>query len=117
VSEKKADQVQSDQPASQRIDPQTKKAARSGNPAKSAAAQKDIQQRRDAAAQRRRQAAASRDWVPWVFVPLGLLGILWLVVFYIAGYEIPFMAALGNWNFAIGLGLMAASFIVAMFWK
>ena len=40
-----------------------------------------------------------------------------LVVFYIAGATLPFMAVLGNWNFLIGLGLIAASFFIATFWK
>jgi len=60
---------------------------------------------------------ADRAWVPYVFVPVGLIGVAWLVLFYIAGYTIPFMAVLGNWNFAIGLGLIAASFFIATFWK
>lgn len=61
--------------------------------------------------------AASRDWVPWVFVPMGLLGVLWLIVFYIAGNDVPFMDALGNWNYLVGLGLIAACFGVATLWK
>ncbi|MFT8394622.1 cell division protein CrgA [Propionibacterium sp.] len=60
---------------------------------------------------------ADRGWVPWVFVPLGLIGVIWLVVFYIAGDQIPFMSALENWNFLIGLGLIAGSFFVATLWK
>ena len=72
-----------------------------------------------AASNRRLQAVriADRAWVPYVFVPVGLLGVIWLVVFYIAGATLPFMAVLGNWNFLIGLGLIAASFFIATFWK
>ena len=55
--------------------------------------------------------------MPYVFVPVGLIGVIWLVVFYIAGATLPFMAVLGNWNFLIGLGLIAASFFIATFWK
>lgn len=80
------------------------------------------------AAKNRRQAAErskdkvvvkqrNRDWVPYVFIPLGLLGVAWLIVFYIAGYAVPFMAPLGNWNYLVGLGLIAASFIVATQWE
>ena len=65
----------------------------------------------------RRMAMTTRDWVPYVFVPLAVVGVIWLVVFYIAGGMIPFMASLGNWNFLIGLGLIAASFGVATMWK
>lgn len=59
----------------------------------------------------------NRDWVPWVFIPLGLIGVAWLIVFYIAGYSVPFMAPLGNWNYLVGLGLIAAAFIVATLWE
>ena len=62
-------------------------------------------------------AAGTRDWVPWVFIPLGLVGVLWLLVFYIAGNQIPVMRDLQNWNYLIGIGLIASSFVVATFWK
>lgn len=62
-------------------------------------------------------ALADRGWVPYVFVPLGLIGVIWLVVFYIVGDNVPVMSAIGNWNFLIGLGLIAASFFVATLWK
>lgn len=65
----------------------------------------------------RKARIADRAWVPYVFVPVGLLGVIWLIVFYIAGYQIPFMAVLANWNFLIGLGLIAASFFIATLWK
>jgi hypothetical protein len=61
--------------------------------------------------------SGTRDWVPWVFVPLGLLGVAWLLVFYIAGSKIPFMVSLGNWNFLIGIGLIASAFVVSTAWK
>lgn len=60
---------------------------------------------------------ANRDWVPWVFIPLGLAGVAWLVVYYIAGNMIPLMASLGNWNFGIGMGLITAAFFVSTLWK
>lgn len=62
-------------------------------------------------------AAGTRDWVPWVFIPLGLLGVLWLLLFYIAGNQVPVMRELQNWNYLIGIGLIASSFVVATFWK
>ena len=33
------------------------------------------------------------------------------------GSQIPFMAALGNWNILIGMGGMAAAFGIATLWK
>ena len=59
----------------------------------------------------------TRDWVPWVFVPLGLLGVIWLIVFYITNGSIWGMRSLGSWNLLIGIGCMAAAFIVSTAWK
>lgn len=63
------------------------------------------------------QQATDRSWVPWVFVPVGIIGVLWLVVYYVAGYQIPGMKELGDWNMLIGMGLLAAAFGIATLWK
>jgi hypothetical protein len=60
---------------------------------------------------------ASRRWVPPTFITVGLLGVAWLIVYYVAGDLIPYMSDLGNWNILIGMGGMAAAFIIATFWK
>lgn len=62
-------------------------------------------------------APGSRRWVPPVFITVGLLGVAWLVLYYIAGMSIPLMQDLGDWNILIGMGLMAASFGIATLWK
>ena len=59
----------------------------------------------------------TRDWVPWVFVPLGLLGVIWLIVYYVAGDAVWGMKSIGNWNFAIGIACIAAAFVVSTAWK
>lgn len=64
-----------------------------------------------------RIAAGARDWVPWVFIPVGLLGVLWLLVFYVAGNQVPLFRDLRDWNYLIGIGLIASSFVIATFWK
>ena len=61
--------------------------------------------------------ADSRSWVAPTFVTVGLVGVLWLILYYIASPYIPFMAALGGWNMLIGMGLMAAAFAIATLWK
>jgi len=61
--------------------------------------------------------SGSRDWVPWVFVPLGLLGVVWILLYYVAGDKIPGIRSLGSWNFLIGIGLIAAAFVTATAWK
>ena len=65
----------------------------------------------------KKAAPVDRSWVPKVFVPLFLLGVLWLIVYYIAGNQIPGMKDLGDWNVLIGMCLMAAGFGVATLWK
>lgn len=67
--------------------------------------------------ERRVAAPGSRRWVPPTFISLGILGVLWLVVYYIAGHTIPFMSDLGGWNVLIGMGAMAAAFAVSTLWK
>lgn len=66
---------------------------------------------------RERIAGAPRPWVPWVFVPVFLLGVLWLVVYNLAGNMIPPMRAIGAWNVGIGLALIVAGFSLMTLWK
>lgn len=62
------------------------------------------------------KAPGNRRWVPPTFITVGLLGVAWLVTYYIAGQYIPFMADLGNWNILIGMGAMASAFGIATLW-
>ena len=66
---------------------------------------------------RKIKAPASRRWVPPTFITVGLLGVAWLITYYIAGQNVPFMNDLGNWNILIGMGAMAAAFGIATLWK
>ena len=87
---------------------------------KEAKKKKLAKQHHDDAKQRQqtaRLASGGRDWVPWVFVPVGLLGVLWMVVWNLAGRMIPFMQSLGNWNLGISIGLILASLALMTLWK
>lgn len=64
-----------------------------------------------------RLAAGGRDWVPWAFIPVGLLGVLWLIVWNLAGQSIGFMAAIGNWNLLVALAFIIVSFGLMTLWK
>ena len=55
-------------------------------------------------------------WAP-VFITLLVLGLLWIVVYYVAGDRVPFMVSLGAWNFAIGFGAMVAGLVMSMRWR
>lgn len=61
-----------------------------------------------------------RGWVAPTFVTLMLVGVLWIVVWYLTastGIHVPVMGDIGNWNLLVGMGLMAVSFGVATLWK
>ncbi len=67
---------------------------------------------------RRAQKAAAPNptwWVP-VFVTLMIVGLLWIVVFYITQGLWPVLA-FGYWNLVIGFALMLAGFMMTMRWK
>jgi len=86
--------------------------------ARKSATVKKKKQRSEAKPEKTRiKAPGSRRWVPPTFITVGLLGVAWLVTYYIAGQYIPFMTELGNWNILIGMGGMAAAFALATLWK
>ncbi|MGI3781839.1 MAG: cell division protein CrgA [Janthinobacterium lividum] len=66
---------------------------------------------------RKIKAPSSRRWVPPTFITVGLLGVAWLIVYYVAGTAVPLMSDLGNWNILIGMGGMAAAFGLATLWR
>lgn len=59
----------------------------------------------------------ARRWVAPAFITVGLLGVVWLVVYYLAGREVPLMKTLADWNILIGMGLMAIALGLSMLWK
>lgn len=52
-----------------------------------------------------------------VMLGVGLLGLAWLVVNYLASESVPFMQDLGPWNFLIGFGLIVVSLLMTMKWR
>ena len=80
-------------------------------------ADEKLKRKRSEARPARVKAPSSRRWVPPTFITVGLLGVAWLITYYVAGQDIPFMAALGNWNILIGMGGMAAAFGIATLWQ
>lgn len=65
----------------------------------------------------KRSTGASGQWVAPTMVTLLLVGLVWIVVYYIAGSEIPVMSDLGGWNLVIGMGLITGGFLTATQWK
>lgn len=52
-----------------------------------------------------------------VMLAMMLAGLAWLVVNYLAGESIPFMAAIGPWNFGIGFALIVIGLLMTMRWR
>lgn len=75
------------------------------------------EEQEEEAPERRITGPGTRRWVAPAFIIVGLLGVAWLVVYYIAGRDVPVMSRLGDWNIFIGMGLMAASLGLSMLWK
>ncbi len=60
----------------------------------------------------------SPTWYPFVMVALMLLGLAYIVVYYIANERVPVMKDIGAaWNFAIGFGLMVLGLGMAVRWR
>ena len=66
---------------------------------------------------RAKAAQPSPRWYAVLMVALMLLGLAWIVVYYVAGDKIPLMVSLGAWNFAIGFGAMVAGLVMSMRWR
>jgi len=87
---------------------------------KSAADKKKQSGKTAAAKQAKAEAPGSRAWVPPTFIVVGLLGVAWLVVYYVTQsvtMTVPFMTGLGSWNVLIGMVLMAGAFAISTLWK
>lgn len=56
---------------------------------------------------------------PWVGPAIGaclIVGLAWIVVYYLAGGSIPGLSALGAWNLVVGFGFVIAAVILATRW-
>lgn len=54
-------------------------------------------------------------WAP-VFVTLALIGLVWLIVYYLTGAQYP-IPGIVHWNMAIALGFMMAAFGMVLYWR
>jgi hypothetical protein len=65
--------------------------------------------------------APSPTWYPIVMAAVLLIGLAYLVVYYLTSSgtdpHIPLMGDIGNWNFAIGFGVMVIGLIMAVKWR
>ncbi|MFC7581924.1 cell division protein CrgA [Schaalia naturae] len=56
-----------------------------------------------------------RWWAP-TFITLMILGLIWLMVYYISGGQFP-IPNIHGWNILIGIGVMMAGFLMTLKWR
>jgi hypothetical protein len=57
-------------------------------------------------------------WVGPAMVAMFVIGLVWIVVFYIAGTSVPVMKDISAlWNVLIGFGFIGAGFVLATRWR
>lgn len=59
----------------------------------------------------------SPPWLAPLMVALFVIGLMWIVVYYIAGDSIPLMNTIGWVNIIIGFGLIGAGFALSTRWR
>lgn len=67
-------------------------------------------------ASRRPVRVGGRRWIAPAMVTCWLLGLAWIVVYYLAPHA-AFISDLGNWNLAIGMVFIAAGFVLSTKWE
>jgi hypothetical protein len=81
--------------------------------------------RLSAMAQQRRSGGSDRGyegedknpvWFKPVMFGLMLVGLAWILVYYISGLGWP-VPSLGPWNIAVGFGIMFAGFLMTTRWR
>jgi hypothetical protein len=59
----------------------------------------------------------SAPWYPVVMAALLLIGLAYIVVYYMAGGSVPVMKDIGSWNFAVGFGFLVLGLGMAVRWR
>ena len=62
-------------------------------------------------------AKPSPRWFPAVMATFLVLGLAWIVVYYMAGESVPLIRSLGSWNFAVGFGFLVVGLGMAVRWR
>lgn len=62
------------------------------------------------------RAGTGRNWVAPLMLALFIIGLLWIVVYYVAQGDLP-IGSIGAWNIVVGFGFIAGGFVVSTQWK
>jgi hypothetical protein len=63
------------------------------------------------------QVKPSPTWYPITMVVLLVIGLAYIVVYYISGQDIPGMRDLNSWNFGVGFLFLITGLIMAVRWR
>lgn len=91
------------------------KARRSGDPSKRAAAE-GAPAKRSTKDKPKTQRIGNPQWFVPVMLGLMLVGLIWVVTFYITQEQYP-IESWGRWNLGAGFALMMAGFAMTTRWK
>lgn len=61
-------------------------------------------------------AGPTPQWYKYVMFGLMVIGLLWIITFYIMQGTFPF-PELGNWNILIGFGVAIVGFLMTLRWR
>ena len=59
----------------------------------------------------------SAPWVGPTIVVCLVIGLAWIVVYYLSGGSIPGMRALGAWNLVVGFAFIIAGVVLSTTWR
>ncbi|MCC2028453.1 cell division protein CrgA [Microbacterium tenebrionis] len=62
------------------------------------------------------EQAPNAVWFKPVMLGFMLLGLAWILVFYLSGATLP-IPGIGSWNLAIGLGIALIGFLMTTRWR
>ena len=65
----------------------------------------------------KKKKGPSPVWVPALMLTMFGIGILWLVVFYLANGDMPVLESLGNAHLLVGFGFIVLGFVLATQWR
>jgi hypothetical protein len=70
----------------------------------------------DRPAPTRSSEAPNPVWFKPVMFSFMLIGLVWIIVFYVSGSAAP-IASIGPWNIAVGFGIMFIGFLMTTRWR
>jgi hypothetical protein len=59
----------------------------------------------------------SPPWYPIALCVVLVVGLAYIVVYYLAGERVPVMQDIGGWNFAVGFAFMITGLVMAVRWR